>query len=99
MTGRSWTGGSSRAWRELRAAILKRDRYLCQLKLEGCTVTAPLAGGWKHAGQAHHLHGRSKGDDPAYLVAACRNCNLQVGDPTAGDPEPEAFDWTSVDNG
>lgn len=26
-----WAGGSTRAWRRLRAAVLERDRYRCQV--------------------------------------------------------------------
>lgn len=73
----SWKGGSTRGWRRTRAAVLARDGYLCQLQLPGCTTTAPLQGG-----HVHHTRGHSTGDDPAHLVASCRNCNLHVGDPT-----------------
>lgn len=87
-------GGSSREWRELRAAILQRDNYLCQIKLEGtwvvrgghirrCLVTADCV---------HHTRGISvTGDDPRYLQAACSPCNLKVGKPKAKSPDPTAM--------
>lgn len=39
------------------------------------------------AREVHHVLGRAMtGDDPRYLVATCRACNLKVGDPMAGQP-------------
>lgn len=79
---RAWAGGSTRAWRRTRAAVLARDRELCQLRIPGiCTV---------HATDVHHTKGRAlTGDDPKYLVASCEACNLRIGDPsTAQDPKP-----------
>lgn len=81
---KSWAGGSTSAWRRMRARVLHRDKYLCQLRLPGCTIKAT---------QVHHVLGRSvSGDDPRYLVASCRSCNLLVGDPTKSEnvePEPK----------
>jgi hypothetical protein len=93
----SWAAGSTREWRELRAAILARDRYRCRAHADGwcdqapgvhtCTGAAPLDGG-----HAHHTRGRAvTGDDPRYIVAACSACNLHIGDPTkheTTDPRP-----------
>ena len=76
---KGWEGGSTRAWRRTRLAVLKRDRYRCQLKLQGCTTMAH---------HVHHTKGKAMGDDPAHLVAACAACNLKVGDPTKTDPAP-----------
>lgn len=82
---RSWQGGSTRRWRKIRAIVLDRDGHLCQLRLDVCTGTAT---------QVHHTHGRAvTGDDPAYLVAACRECNLKIGEPARHDPACE-FDPT-----
>lgn len=54
---------------------------LCQLRLEGCGVRADCV---------HHTLGREvTGDDPRYLVAACTNCNLALGDVTKRDPQPK----------
>jgi len=76
---RSWKGGSTRAWRRTRRAVLERDRYRCQLQLPGCTGRATVA---------HHVKGKAMGDDPKDLLAACSNCNGKVGDPTRHDPDP-----------
>jgi hypothetical protein len=67
--------------------VLLRDGWLCRLKLEGCTTTAE---------HVHHTAGRSvTGDDPAYLVASCANCNLKLGDPTklADPPNKGVTRW------
>lgn len=80
--------GSTRAWRRVRALVLERDGYRCQLRLPGCTVAAPLHGGPGVAGHAHHTIGTHTGLDPDYLVAACAHCNLAVGDPSKFDPSP-----------
>ena len=77
----AWDGGSTRAWRKVRARVLARDSYLCQLRLDVCTTTATCV---------HHTQGRAAtGDNPRYLVASCRECNAQVGDPTRHDPAPK----------
>lgn len=77
---RGWQGGSTRAWRKLRALVLARDAYVCRLQLPGCTT---------RANHVHHTLGKTiTGDDPTYLVAACEHCNLKVGDPTRHNPQP-----------
>jgi 5-methylcytosine-specific restriction endonuclease McrA len=78
---KAWTGGSTRAWRRVRALVLARDGRLCRLQLAGCTTVAT---------HVHHVRGKARGDDPAHLVAACAGCNLKVGDPTTYDPEPRS---------
>jgi 5-methylcytosine-specific restriction endonuclease McrA len=76
---RSWQGGSTRAWRRVRAAVLLRDRGTCQLQLPGCTGLATCV---------HHTRGRAvTGDDPGWLVASCAHCNLVVGEPQM-NPRP-----------
>lgn len=78
---RSWAGGSTRAWRRIRALVLARDGYRCRLKLPGCTTVA---------NQVHHTGAREvTGDNPNHLVAACQHCNLAVGDPRSHDPNPQ----------
>ena len=70
-----WDGrGSTRAWRRIRAQVLARDGYVCQLRLPGvCTI---------HATCVHHTIGKAvSGDDPRYLVASCQPCNGRIGDP------------------
>lgn len=78
---RSWAGGSTKAWRKLRAQILERDGHRCQVRLPGCTDVAT---------HAHHTMGRDRtGDDPRYIVASCEHCNLTTGQPAlAPDPLP-----------
>jgi 5-methylcytosine-specific restriction endonuclease McrA len=80
---KGWSGGSTRAWRTLRAAVLARDKGLCQLKIEGVCVhrSDPM--------HVHHRLGKARGDDPRYLVSACAPCNLHVGDPMRA-PDPPA---------
>lgn len=84
MTGRTWQGGSTRAWRRTRALVLARDAYSCRLKVPGvCTIEATCV---------HHVLGRkASGDDERYLIASCEPCNLSTGDPTRpdrADPDP-----------
>lgn len=85
-----WTGGSTRAHRRAREAVLARAGGVCQLVIQGvCTRVAT---------EAHHTLGRGRtGDDPQWMVASCKPCNLHVGDPTRFDPEPDIADawWLS----
>lgn len=74
--------GSTPEWRRVRAQVLARDGYRCQVRLAGCTGEAE---------QVHHTLGRLvTGDDPAYLQAACRHCNVKLGDPMKR-PDPPAL--------
>lgn len=72
---RRWAGGSTRAWRKIRAYVLDRDDYRCRLQLpDVCTGVADTV---------HHTEDRALvGDDPDYLQAACAACNQARGDPT-----------------
>ena len=85
---KAWQGGSTRRWRTVRADVLQRDGWRCQLRLaKVCTGTATCV---------HHTRGKARtGDDPAYLVAACKPCNLAVGDPTrqADPPSRPVTAW------
>ena len=73
----TWDQGE---WRRTRDAVLERDGYTCQLRTHVCTGIATLA---------HHTRDRLVyGDDPAYLVAACKPCNISVHDPTKPRPAP-----------
>ena len=93
----AWGSGSTRAWRLVRAYVLARDSYQCRAHADGwcakanrstehtCTGRADQTGG-----HAHHVYGKRFGDDPAYIVAACKACNLHIGDPDRQpDPQPE----------
>lgn len=77
---RSWQKGSTTAWRRIRAVVLLRDGYRCQLQIPGiCTTTAT---------QVHHLLGRDiSGDDPRYLAASCAPCNQKAGHPPTSKPK------------
>lgn len=70
-------------WKKVRAAVLLRDGYRCRMLLSGCTGTAT---------HVHHTQERSVvGDDPRFLIAACRECNTSYGSPSQakyGDPAP-----------
>ncbi|MDX6436767.1 MAG: 5-methylcytosine-specific restriction enzyme [Gaiellaceae bacterium] len=65
----TWQGGSTRAWRRLRARVLVRDDYRCQHCGKPAThadhVLPKAAGGSDHIGN---------------LEALCTDCNLLKGD-------------------
>lgn len=85
-----WSGGSTRAWRKLRRAVLDRDRWTCRLC--GGRIDPALRHPDPRSAQVHHTKGKAYGDDPRHLVAAHRQCNLDAGDPTAtADPEPRSM--------
>jgi 5-methylcytosine-specific restriction protein A len=81
---KAWAGGSTKAWRNVRAAVLIRDRHQCQLQLPGVCIGV--------ATHAHHTQPRAVvGDNPVHLLAACAPCNTSYGDPAQpkyGDPRP-----------
>lgn len=84
MTSRRWKGTTA-TWRRVRLAVLARDNYRCQLRLTGCTTTAT---------QVHHTAPREvSGDNPAYLLAACAQCNNRLGDPSRTDPPARGSTW------
>lgn len=87
-----WQNGSTRAWRKVRAQVLAEKGTACHLAFEpwGDEPHQRCAG---HATEVHHTQDRDVvGDDPRFLVPACRPCNLHAGDPTQQDPEPNA-EW------
>lgn len=58
-------------WRTLKAKVLRRDHYRCQLRLDCCQGVATTA---------DHIRPVSKGGDPwdpANLQAACTDCNAR----------------------
>ena len=76
----AWQTGSSRQWRTIRAAVLNRDGYRCQI------CGAPLhprctPRGCDRCAHVDHRVPRSHGgpDHPANLRAACQACNLSRG--------------------
>lgn len=71
--------GSTTRWRLLRAYVLRRDRYRCQIGSTGCTERAEASGA--HAGHVDHIVPRELGggDEETNLRASCRSCNLSRG--------------------
>lgn len=73
---RYWRAGSSTAWRKMRAHILDRDRYQCQMPtLVGLPCLAP-------ASTVDHITPLAEGGaflDPANLRAACARHNYAAG--------------------
>ena len=92
---KTWVGGSTTAWRKVRARVLDRDRasgWGCRAHDEGwcARAAAPSHACTKIPSVAHHTLGKAAGDDPAHIVAACVPCNLAIGDPAARpDPQPQ----------
>lgn len=82
---RAWSKGSTTRWRKLRAAVLAEN-----LATAGGRCTAAVPGVCTGlAEQVHHTLGRGiTGDDPRYLAAVCRACNLHIGEPGRISPEP-----------
>lgn len=91
----AWRSGSTAAWRRVRAAVLERDGWTCQLCGEriphGLPRLDPLSA------QVHHTRSRALvGDDPRWLQAAHRLCNARAGEPgyvQQGDPAPTPGTW------
>lgn len=86
---KGWKNGSTTAWRSVREVVLRRDGGRCKIATPGTWVvkgeTRRCLG---KADCVHHTKGKTFGDDPAHLLAACTPCNLKAGDPTKQDPEP-----------
>jgi len=87
----SWRGGSTSAWRKVRARVLLANQQdnggRCTLAIGGvCTGQADTV---------HHVLGRrATGDDERYLAAVCAACNLHVGDPGRISPgHSTSTDW------
>lgn len=95
----AWAGGSTRAWRKTRAAVLARDRYRCRLDVgRGCAKHGrPCPGVCSSvATVVHHTRGKAvTGDDPAHLVASCAPCNGHIGEParSANVARAAPVDW------
>ncbi len=57
------------------------------------------------SGHVHHIDGKEHGDDPRSLEAACRACNLHVGNPQAyaakqpATPAVDFPDWMEALDG
>src|SRR5262245_25658833 len=72
----SWSkrnGIAAAPWREVRARVLSRARYLCEIRGPGCTGRAV---------EVDHVVPVSQGGaryDAANLRAACKRCNAALG--------------------
>jgi 5-methylcytosine-specific restriction enzyme A len=75
MTRQGWNTGrvNTRRWRRTRAYVLARDKWVCQMRLPGCTSTATTAD--------HVVPLVMGGDpyDPGNARAACAWCNSSAG--------------------
>lgn len=84
---KAWEGGSDTRWRAFRATILDRDRWLCTIKGQGCTLAAE---------QVDHVIPLSMGGpkyDPANCRASCAHCNVARGNrhhPAQPEPRPSS---------
>lgn len=88
----AWRNGSTATWRKLRVAVLDRDGWICQLC--GRTIPRGVHRDDPLAPQVHHTRNRALvGDDPNYLQATHRKCNLAAGEPGVDDPEPHVGAW------
>jgi len=77
---KAWSKGSTAGWRRLRAAVLARDGYRCQIKAEGCLKLATCV---------DHIVPKGKGiEHPSNLRAACQPCNSSRGNGSSSDPAP-----------
>lgn len=82
---KAWSGGSTTAWRKLRAAILANNLATnhgqCVRQIpDVCTGQAT---------EVHHVLGKAAGDDPRYLEPVCGPCNRHIGDPLKYEPQPK----------
>lgn len=65
----------------MRLFVLERDDHRCQIRIADCCTTI--------ADTVHHTLGWAiTGDNPAFLVAACKACNLRIGEPKGNDEQP-----------
>lgn len=81
---KAWQGGSTYAWRRLRARVLQQNL----LENQGMCVVALPEVCTGQADTVHHTQGRAvSGDDPRYLVATCRACNAAIGEPKRSSPQ------------
>jgi 5-methylcytosine-specific restriction endonuclease McrA len=82
----SWSGLSSRERARVRAAVLARDGYRCQIRTPGiCTTIATT--------YDHVVDRAVAGDGLDNGRAACGPCNFSRGKPGREDPEPRPGGW------
>jgi hypothetical protein len=88
---KAWSGGSTRAWRRLRAQVLEHNRLPVRLGGNDGRCRRALPGVCTgQADQVHHILGRAvTGDDARYLEAVCGPCNRFIGEPRKYEPAPK----------
>lgn len=93
-------GGSSRAWRRLRAAVLARDGFVCRVPVLDGRIDPAGRPCLLPASTADHIVPRALGgdDDPDNLRAACSRHNSQKGgrldaDASPGSPRSAGWAW------
>jgi len=60
----------STAWDERRSAVLQRDKFQCQARLDRCTSKAT---------QVHHLSYRHWRNEPLFdLISVCERCHQEI---------------------
>lgn len=94
---KAWAGGSTRHWRRVRATCLALNQRPKRLGGNDGRCTLAIPGVCEgRATEVHHTLGRAAtGDDPRYLAAVCKACNLHMGDPAKHEPQPKIRSrWT-----
>ncbi|SDU42404.1 hypothetical protein SAMN04488563_1646 [Jiangella alkaliphila] len=94
----AWGSGGTWAWRKIRAKVLERDGWVCQLcggLIDRTLPWDPLRPDPGY-GSVHHTRGKEFGDDPAQLVAAHLGCNKDVGKPNDGGGDPDPRPWRTA---
>lgn len=92
---KSWARGSSPRWRALRLFVWDRDQGVCGL----CHEPIPPSARKPHplSYELHHTRRRELvGDDPQWLLATHRKCNLAAGQPGRDEAEHTVPDWLAT---
>ena len=83
---KAWAKGSTRRWRQARAAVLLANAHTnggrCQLALGTWTTRDGQQRSCEGvATEVHHVKGKASGDERDNLMAVCGPCNRRVGQP------------------